>query len=122
MESTAGGARRRLRTGASLSIQLETVVPPLQKDTHVTDPPSFSNAGDEADIQPDHESKNSTPRWVKVFGIIAIVVFLLFVIQLISGGGRHGPGRHRVSDGGAAAHTPPADVREEGRALPEAGN
>ncbi len=45
-------------------------------------------------MEPDGESTTSTPRWVKVFGSIAIVVFLLFVVQLIAGGGRHGPSRH----------------------------
>jgi hypothetical protein len=41
-----------------------------------------------------------TPRWVKVFGIISVVVVLMFVIMLLVGGGRHGPGRHtpRPSD------------------------
>jgi hypothetical protein len=34
-----------------------------------------------------------TPRWVKVFGIIAIVVVVLFVVLQFIGGG-HGPGRH----------------------------
>jgi hypothetical protein len=34
-----------------------------------------------------------TPRWVKVFGIVAIVVVVVVVIMLIVGGG-HGPSRH----------------------------
>lgn len=34
-----------------------------------------------------------TPRWVKVFGIIAIVVVAVFVVLQVIGGG-HGPGRH----------------------------
>ncbi|MGM0875727.1 MAG: hypothetical protein ACQEWV_13230 [Bacillota bacterium] len=43
----------------------------------------------------DRESNPSTPRWVKVFGIIAIVLALLFVIMHLTGiGGNHGPGRH----------------------------
>ena len=63
---------------------------------------------------PDHDvDSNRTPRWVKVFGIIAVIVVLLFVIMLLTGGaGRHGPGRHgsgpghqtapsAMSDGGA---------------------
>lgn len=38
-----------------------------------------------------------TPRWVKVFGIIAVVVVLLFVILMLTRGpGGHGPGRHRA--------------------------
>jgi len=32
-----------------------------------------------------------TPRWVKVFGIIAIMVLVAFVILHLAGGG---PGRH----------------------------
>ncbi len=41
-----------------------------------------------------------TPRWVKVFGIIALVVVLLFVILLFTRGpGGHGPSRHIQSEG-----------------------
>ena len=40
------------------------------------------------------------PRWVKVFGIIALVVVLLFVALLFTRGlGGHGPGRHMPSEG-----------------------
>ena len=35
-----------------------------------------------------------TPRWVKVSGIIAIVLVVLVVIMLLTG---HGPGRHTSS-------------------------
>ena len=35
-----------------------------------------------------------TPRWVKVFAIIAIIVVLLVVVVLLVGGGSHGPGMH----------------------------
>jgi hypothetical protein len=42
-----------------------------------------------------------TPRWVKVFGTIALVVVLLFVILLFTRGpGGHGPGRHMPSEAG----------------------
>jgi hypothetical protein len=42
-----------------------------------------------------HETPPSTPRWVKIFGIIAIVLILLFVILKLTGiGGNHGPSRH----------------------------
>ena len=37
------------------------------------------------------------PRWVKVFGVIAAAVLLLFVVLLVTGND-HGPGRHL--DGG----------------------
>jgi ABC-type transporter Mla subunit MlaD len=36
-----------------------------------------------------------TPRWVKVFGIVALVVVVLFVVLLLTGG--HDPGRHMLS-------------------------
>ncbi|OLO27023.1 hypothetical protein BTR23_21035 [Alkalihalophilus pseudofirmus] len=44
------------------------------------------------------ERPHSTPRWVKVFGIIAIVLVLLVVIIMVISGGEHGPGRH-LSEG-----------------------
>ena len=40
----------------------------------------------------DREPSPGTQRWVKVGGIIAIVVILSVVIMLIAGG--HNPGRH----------------------------
>lgn len=43
----------------------------------------------------DLESPPGTPHWVKVFGIILIVLMLLVGIIIITGvGGPHGPGRH----------------------------
>jgi hypothetical protein len=46
-----------------------------------------------ADPLPDDDT--GTPRWVMVFGVIALVVVLLFVILLLTRGpGGHGPGRH----------------------------
>ncbi|MGI8838819.1 MAG: hypothetical protein ACR2H4_19585 [Pyrinomonadaceae bacterium] len=51
-----------------------------------------------ADVSPNLDSNGGTgddtggtPLWVKVFGIIAIVLALLFVILMLTG---HGPGRH----------------------------
>jgi hypothetical protein len=51
----------------------------------------------------------STPRWVKIVGIIALVLALLVGIMLLTGaGGNHGPGRHMPS--GGAGDTPPSSV------------
>jgi hypothetical protein len=50
-----------------------------------------------------------TPRWVKVFGIIALVMVLLFVILLFTRGPHRGPGDHEMNmpSGG---QTPPSSV------------
>ncbi len=51
-----------------------------------------------------------TPRWVKVFGIILIVLALLVVIIMFTGvGGEHGPGRH-IPSGAPGGHTPPGSL------------
>jgi len=44
----------------------------------------------------DREPTTGAPRWVKVFVIIALVLAVLIVIALLTGGGPggHGPGRH----------------------------
>jgi hypothetical protein len=45
-------------------------------------------------VEPDGGSNTSTPRWVKVFGIVALILVLLFVIVHLADSDRHGPGRH----------------------------
>jgi hypothetical protein len=35
-----------------------------------------------------------TPRWVKVLGVIVLVLVLLAVVVVLASGGDHGPGRH----------------------------
>ncbi len=51
------------------------------------------------------------PRWVKVFGIIVIVVVLLVVARMFIGG-EHGPGRHAPS-GDAGGQVPRSSVLED---------
>lgn len=48
----------------------------------------------------DRKTTTNTPRWVKVSGIIAIVLVLLVVLIMIVSGGKHGPGRHLPSSTG----------------------
>jgi hypothetical protein len=61
-----------------------------------------------------------TPRWVKVFGIIVIILVLLFGgLKLFGVGGEHGPGRHAPS-GDAGGQAPPSGVLGD-RAPPEGG-
>jgi hypothetical protein len=60
---------------------------------------------------PSPNPDTGTPRWVKVFGTIFLVVVLLFVILMFTrgpGGRGHGPG----------LHTPAGDT---GARAPEAG-
>jgi hypothetical protein len=52
-----------------------------------------------------------TPRWVKVSGIIALVVVLLVVVGMLIGG-EHGPGRH-TPFGNAGGQTPPSSAIED---------
>ena len=40
-----------------------------------------------------HTTASATPRWVKIFAAITVVVAILFVVVLLFGGD-HGPGRH----------------------------
>ena len=67
----------------------------------------------------------STPRWVKVFGILLLLLVLLAIVVFVTGlGGEHGPGRHTTSGDSSnstlsvqqdsqldapAGHTPPVD-------------
>lgn len=47
---------------------------------------------------PNRRSTYRTPRWVKVFGIITLIVVLVIVVVLATGlGGPHGPRRHAPS-------------------------
>jgi len=58
-------------------------------------PDSNSGAGLDAGAGPGRGSSPRTPRWVKLFGIIALVLILLIVIGLATGvAGPHGPRRH----------------------------
>jgi hypothetical protein len=45
-------------------------------------------------LGPDLASTIGAPRWVKVVGIVALVLALLVAVMLLFGGGSHGPGRH----------------------------
>ncbi len=60
---------------------------------------------------PDTGEDTRTPRWVKVFGAITIVVVLLFVILLFTRGrGGHGPRRHTSYGDTRGGGVPPRAV------------
>lgn len=62
----------------------------------IADPPRYSdsnrNTGDDAGVGFDRRPTTDAPRWVKVFGIIALILGLLFVILHLTG---HGLGGHK---------------------------
>ena len=76
----------------------------------MADPPRYPEAGDDT-RRADPES-TGTPRWVKVSGIIAFAVILIFVIVMLVGGGDHGPGRHALSKGGPGGPTLSSNITE----------
>jgi hypothetical protein len=51
----------------------------------------------------DSELDARTPRWVKLFGIVFVVVVLLFLILMLTG--HHGPRDHMPS--GESGHSSP---------------
>lgn len=65
----------------------------------MADPHRYSGTG----ARPGRQSPTGTPRWVKVFGTIILVVILLFVILLFTKG-PHRPGLH-ASSGGPGGYT-----------------
>ena len=73
----------------------------------MADPPRYPDTDDDAGVGGHRESTTSTPRWVYMFGVIAIVLILLFVgLQVFGVGGSHGPGRHTPSgDAGPSSVT-----------------
>ena len=79
--------------------------------------PPYPATGDDTGVRSDRGPTAvypGTPRWAKVFGIIALVLVLLVVVIMASGvGGDHGPGRHMPS-GGVGGYTPPSSVTAHG--------
>jgi len=78
----------------------------------MADPPPYPDPNGDTGVGSGRGSTTSTPRWVKVFGIIALVVVLLFVISLLAGV-RHGPGLHTPSSG-SGGQTMPTMVTVQG--------
>ena len=54
--------------------------------------------------RPPDSRPHTTPRWVKVMGIIVAVAVVAIVIAALAGG-EHGPGRHTPDSDGE--HSPP---------------
>ena len=60
----------------------------------------YTDAGDDAGMEPDRESPPSTPRWVKAFGIIVIILILAFAgLHLTGNAPTHMPGSSGTEHG-----------------------
>jgi hypothetical protein len=59
----------------------------LRRSTEKDTPPFPDSNDDHKRMKTDRGMPPSTPRWVKVFGIIGIVLVLLFVILHLTGRG-----------------------------------
>ncbi len=76
----------------------------------MADLPPSPDANGNTNVGPGRELTLGIPRWVKVFGIVALVLVLLVVIMLFASGGSHGPGRH-IPSSGAGGQIPPIAYR-----------
>lgn len=75
------------------------------EETRTADLPLYPDSNGDTGLRPDRGSPPSTPRWVKVFAIIAFVLVLLFVILQFTGGVNHGPRRHSPLGADLSSHT-----------------
>lgn len=81
----------------------------------MVDQPDSPHTG-ETGVAPDRGSTAGAPRWVKVIGIIGLLVVLLAVVMMFAvGGGEHGPGRHAPGGDTSGLEAP------EGEAAPPEG-
>jgi hypothetical protein len=67
----------------------------------------MTDAPESTGSRPEREPPAGTPRWVKVFGVVALVVVVLFVVLLLVGG-EHGPQRHGGGSDAPEGHTAPS--------------
>ena len=59
-------------------------------DLH-SDGDSAGNPGDDPAVGPDRESPPAMPTWVRVFGVVALILVLLFIVLHLTG---HAPRGH----------------------------
>ena len=80
----------------------------------MADSPSRPDTDRDAGATPGAEPTAGTPRWVKVFALLALVVVLSVVVVLLTGRGGHGPRRHTPGAGTSGGHDgPPPGVTHQ---------
>ncbi len=50
-----------------------------------------------------YEEREGIPRWLKVVGLIALVVVLLAIVIMVTRGSGHGPQRHGLGEASTGA-------------------
>ena len=91
----------------------------------MADSPPYPDSVDDAGVAPGRGSTPGTPRWVKVLGIVGLVLVLLIAGLMLFGGGQHGPGRHTQSGdagGQAPSRQAPSGGDLEGHTRPPGGH
>jgi hypothetical protein len=101
----AGLRGELLHAGGGLLLLLVTTTLSVYKPRGVTPFGQPNKQHEESDGEtggrPHRESTAGTPRWVKMFGIIVVLILLFVIVQLTGGG--HGAGRQMPS-GDASEH------------------
>jgi hypothetical protein len=72
----------------------------------MSDPSGRPDGGHNANVEAGSEGDRGVPRWVKLFGIAAILLLALAIVVMLLSGGQHGPGRHLSSLGVASTSSP----------------
>jgi hypothetical protein len=72
---------------------------------HMGGPTPSTDTGDNTGGAPPARGSSAgypgTPRWVKVSGIVALILILLVIVIMFVVGGSHGPSRHVPSASGS---------------------
>jgi len=61
----------------------------------MAEPPAYPDPSGHTRLEPEHAA-TGTPRWVKLFGIVALTLVLLFGILHLTGNSLGGPGSHAL--------------------------
>jgi hypothetical protein len=72
----------------------------------MSNPGRRTDGGHKANVEAGGEGDRGVPRWVKLFGIAAILLLALAIVVMLLSGGQHGPGRHLSSLGVASTSSP----------------